>query len=87
MEALRTATSDAARYLGLDRDLWTIEKGKLADLLVLDRNPLENIRHSDSLSMVMLNGRLYDAKTLDEMGEGGKARLPFWFEGPERGTR
>ena len=66
MEALRAATIDGARYLGLDGELGSLEKGKLADLIVLDRNPLENIRNSESLGMVMLNGRLYDAKTLNE---------------------
>jgi imidazolonepropionase-like amidohydrolase len=87
MECLRAATSDAARYLGLDGELGTLEKGKLADLLVLDRNPLENIRNSESLSMVMLNGRLYDAKTLNEIGSTPHNRLPFWFELPDPGTR
>ena len=87
MEALRTATVDGARYLGLDADLGTIDKGKLADLIVLDRNPLENIRNSESLNMVMLNGRLYDAKTLNEIGNTPRPRLPFWFELPEKGTR
>ena len=87
MECLRAATSDAARYLGLDGELGTLEKGKLADLLVLDRNPLENIRNSEALSMVMLNGRLYDAKALNEIGNSPRPRLPFWFELPEHGTR
>jgi len=87
MEALRAATVDGARYLGLDADIGTIQKGRLADLLVLDRNPLENIRNSESLAMVMLNGRLYDVRTLNEIGNTPRARLPFWFEGPERGTR
>jgi hypothetical protein len=41
---------------------------------------LENIRHSESLSMVMLNGRLYDAKTLNEIGTRQRPRRPFWFE-------
>ena len=61
LEALRAATIDGARYLGLDGDLGSIEQGKLADLVVLDRNPLENIRNSESIGMVMLNGRLMDA--------------------------
>jgi imidazolonepropionase-like amidohydrolase len=87
MEALRAATSDGARYLGLDGELGTLEKGKLADLIVLDRNPLENIRHSESLAMVMLNGRLYDAKTLNEIGPSARPRLPFWFEPGTRGTK
>ncbi len=81
MEALRAATIDGARYLGLEADVGSLEKGKLADLVVLDRNPLDNIRNSDSVSMVMVNGRLYDAKTLNEIGNRQRRRLPFWFEG------
>ena len=50
MESLRAATIAGARYLGLDGDIGSLEKGKLADLIVLDRNPLENIRHSESIA-------------------------------------
>ncbi len=80
MEALRAATIDGARYLGLEGEIGSIEKGKLADLVVLDRNPLENVRNTEALAMVMLNGRLYDAKTLNEVGPQTRARLPFWWE-------
>ena len=45
----------------------SIENGKLADLLILDKNPLENIRNSNSVKMVIKNGRIYDANTLDEV--------------------
>jgi imidazolonepropionase-like amidohydrolase len=82
MEALRAATIDGARYLGLDGSIGSLENGKLADLVVLDRNPLENIRHSEAIAMVMLNGRLYDAKTLNEIGTRTRPRLPFWWELP-----
>lgn len=79
LEALRVATLNGAKYVGLDRDLGSIEAGKLADLVVLDRNPLENIRNSESVRWVMLNGRLYDARTLNEAGNHPRTRpLLFW---------
>jgi imidazolonepropionase-like amidohydrolase/Tol biopolymer transport system component len=80
MEALEAATIAGARYLGLDRDLGSIETGKLADLVVLTRNPLENIRNSDSVQMVMMNGRLYDAATLNELGNHPRRRKPLYWE-------
>ena len=80
IEALRAATIDGARYLGMDGDIGSIETGKLADLVIMDRNPLENIRYSETISMVVLNGRVLDGKTLNEVVEGGRQRLPFWWE-------
>jgi imidazolonepropionase-like amidohydrolase len=64
--ALKVATILGATALGLDKDLGSIEPGKLADLLILDENPLEDIRHTNTITHVMKNGRLYNGDTLDE---------------------
>jgi imidazolonepropionase-like amidohydrolase len=81
-EALRAATLDGAKYLGLDRDLGSIEVGKLADLVILDANPLEDIRLSTTIHQVLANGRLYDAATMNELAPEPRPRRPFWWETP-----
>jgi Tol biopolymer transport system component/imidazolonepropionase-like amidohydrolase len=60
-EALRAATKAGADYIGLGGDLGSLEPGKLADLVVLDGNPLEDIRQTERVHMVMKNGELFDA--------------------------
>ncbi|HVG08303.1 MAG TPA: amidohydrolase family protein [Thermoanaerobaculia bacterium] len=65
--ALELASLQGARFLGTDRDLGSLAVGKLADLIVLEKNPLEDIRNTTSLRWVMKGGTLYDAESLDEL--------------------
>lgn len=78
-EVLKAATIDGARIIGFDQDLGSLEAGKLADLVVLDRNPLENIRHTNTARWVMKNGELYDAATLNQVWPVEKTFPKFWW--------
>ncbi len=80
LQALKVGTILPARKLGMERDIGSLEAGKLADLVVLDANPLENIRNSDKIASVMLNGRLYDATTMNEIVTGNRIRAPYYWE-------
>ena len=80
VEALRTATVSPARALGFADDLGTLEVGNLADLVVIDANVLDDIYQSDKVDMVMLNGRLYEASTLNEMVTGERRTQPFYWQ-------
>jgi imidazolonepropionase-like amidohydrolase len=80
-ETLRVVTLFGAEAIGLQQDVGSIETGKLADLVVLDRNPLENIRHTNSIRYVMKNGELYEGETLNMVWPGQKPLpKPFWWE-------
>jgi imidazolonepropionase-like amidohydrolase len=78
-DALHLATNVGANALDPDNDLGSIQTGKLADLIVLDANPLENIWNSNSIRYVMKNGRLYEGGTLDEIYPRERQAAPFWW--------
>ena len=80
LEAIRCATLNGAKYLGLDKDVGSVEAGKLADLMVMDKSPLENIRNSESIRFVMINGVLYDTSNMDEVYPRQKPRAKFFWE-------
>lgn len=81
-EALKAATINGANYIGAGQDIGSLEVGKLADLIVLDKNPLEYIENTKTIEHVMINGRLYDTNTLNEVGNNPKPRAPFYWEIP-----
>ena len=80
LQALQAATINGANYIGAGKDIGSLKVGKLADILVLDKNPLEDIQNSNSLVYTMINGRLYDSATMNEVGNEPKPRLPFYWE-------
>jgi Tol biopolymer transport system component/imidazolonepropionase-like amidohydrolase len=82
MEALRCATIYGAHYVGLDDDIGSLEAGKLADLIVLNANPLDDIYNSEKIQYVMANGRIFDAMTMNEAGNHPDERTAFYWERP-----
>ncbi len=80
MQALRSVTLNGAHYVGLDADLGSLQPGKLADFIVLEKNPLDDIRNSESIRQTVLNGRLYDAKTMNEISPQERPRGKFFWE-------
>ena len=76
-DALKVATLHGATALGLERDLGSLEAGKLADILVMEKNPIENLRNTNSLTHVIKNGVVYNANTLDEVWPVSKKAEKF----------
>src|SRR5882762_2009051 len=72
MEALQSATKNPAEFLHIEKDSGTIKTGKYADLLLLDANPLENIRNTRKIRAVILHGKLLDRSALDALLENEK---------------
>ncbi len=79
-QALKAATIQGANYIGMGDEIGSLEVGKLADLIVLEKNPLENIQNSEFVQYTMINGRLYDADTMNEIGNEDKPRTEFYWE-------
>ena len=78
--ALKAATINGARYIGMEADLGSLETGKLADLIVLEQDPLENLRTSELVRYVMVGGRIFDALSMNEIAGEKRQRKPFWFQ-------
>jgi imidazolonepropionase-like amidohydrolase len=81
MEALSAATINPATYLAMDGDVGSLEAGKLADMVIMNANPLEDIRNTDRISHIMLNGRIYEAGELREEFTGDAELNDFYWEG------
>jgi len=88
-DILRAATIFGADAIGVASQLGSIETGKLADLVVLDANPLTDIKNASQVRYVMKNGRLYDAMTLAQIAPVQQKPDPMWWLDldPTRGTR
>jgi imidazolonepropionase-like amidohydrolase/Tol biopolymer transport system component len=80
IQAIHAATLNGASYLGMDKEIGSLETGKLADLIVMDDNPLDDIRNSEKIKYVMVNGRIYDSLSMNEIGTREKLRSKLWFE-------
>jgi Tol biopolymer transport system component len=88
LEVLRCATVNGSRIVGRPQDLGSIEAGKLADLVILDKSPLDDIHNTNTIHWVMKNGELFEGDTLDQVWPGQKKLEPlyFWnFDKPKAG--
>ncbi|WP_026063255.1 amidohydrolase family protein [Pedobacter arcticus] len=80
IDCIKAATINGAAYLGMDKEIGSLKQGKLADLIVLNANPLDDIRNSEKIRYTMVNGRLFDVSTMNEIGNKEKPRNMFWWQ-------
>ncbi len=80
LEAIRCATHYGAWYLGLDGELGSLDQGKLADFVVMAKNPLERLENSDSIELTCANGRLFDARTMAQQLPEARPRPRLQWE-------
>ena len=83
LSVLEMASMHGARFLGMEADLGSIKEGKLADLVVLNSNPLVNLRSTADIGYVMKAGTLYDASSLDEIWPVAKKFGDYYWVTPE----
>ncbi|MBI1223227.1 MAG: amidohydrolase family protein [Bacteroidetes bacterium] len=81
MQAIRCATMNGAEYIGMGDQIGSLEEGKLADIMILEENPLDDIHHTESITYVVMNGRMYESATMSEYGKNNGPH--FWFENPK----
>lgn len=87
LECLKTATINAAESLGFDDWIGSLRAGKLADIIIMEKNPLDDIYNTESIQYTIVNGRMYDAETMNETGNYQKPRGKFYWErGRNAGT-
>jgi len=79
MEVLRCATVNGSKIIGRPDDLGSLEPGKLADLVILDKNPLDDIHNTNTIHWVMKNGELFEGDTLNQVWPEQKKLQPLWF--------
>jgi imidazolonepropionase-like amidohydrolase len=78
VDALFAATVAPAEYFGLANQYGSVAAGKTADLLLLDANPLEDIRHTQRIRAVIFNGNFYDREKLDRISSHAERRARSW---------
>ncbi len=79
MQAIRAGTLGGARYLGMDKDIGSIEAGKLADLIVVDKNPLDDLKNIETIRYTMVNGRIFESMTMAQVGNHPAPAPKFFF--------